>query len=283
MLIADVVGLGKTIIACATARHLGEDKKGIVICPPGLQGDKSQAEGWTKYVAQFDLGNWTVWSLGELEKALKFVQSNNDIEIIIVDKAHRFRNQDTKSYDLLKNICRGKEVILLTATPFNNKPEDVLSLLSLFTNPKKSPITLSSNLQSIFSFIGSLFDKLGYINKNHNSKDEKKRNKAKNYYKALFYAEEIDLKKVSQKTHQLAKQIRDSIKSVTIRRNRLDLLKNPYYQKEVKDLSTVENPLEWFYELTPQQLAFYDEVISKFFAPPDEGGMFKGAIYRPFE
>ncbi|MGQ9644664.1 MAG: C-terminal helicase domain-containing protein, partial [Ignavibacterium sp.] len=85
------------------------------------------------------------------------------------------------------------------------------------------------------------------------------------------------------KTRQLAKQIREVIEPVTIRRNRLDLQKNPNYRKEVKDLSNVENPLEWFYELTPQQLKFYDEVISEFFAPPDEGGKFKGAIYRPFE
>lgn len=281
VLIADVVGLGKTIIACATAKQLR--KRGIVICPPGLIGDDNRSEGWKKYLDQFELRDWEVRSLGDLEKTFEYVKEHNDIEVVIVDEAHRFRNQDTKGYELLKNICRNKIVILLTATPFNNKPEDVLSLLSFFITPKKSSITLDSNLVNTFRFIGSLFDKLGFISKYHNSKDQEKRAKAKNIYQALFDSSEVNITKVVRKTHQLAKLIREVIEPVTIRRNRLDLQRNPNYRNEVKELSVVQNPQEWFYELTPEQSKFYDEVISEFFAPPDEGGRFKGAIYRPFE
>lgn len=75
-------------------------------------------------------------SFGKLEETLCFVNEHDDIEIVIVNEARRFRNQDTKSYKTLKNICRNKKVILLTATPFNNKPEDLLSLLSLFITAK---------------------------------------------------------------------------------------------------------------------------------------------------
>ncbi|WP_337873410.1 helicase-related protein [Ignavibacterium sp.] len=281
VLIADVVGLGKTIIACATAKQLR--KRGVVICPPGLIGDDNGGEGWKKYLDQFELRDWKVRSLGDLEKTFEYVKEHNDIEVVIVDEAHRFRNQDTKGYELLKNICRNKIVILLTATPFNNKPEDVLSLLSFFITPKKSSITLDSNLVITFRFIGSLFDKLGFISKYHNSKDQEKRSKAKNYYQSIFDSPEINITKVVRKTHQLAKQIREVIEPITIRRNRLDLQRNPNYRNEVKQLSVVQNPQEWFYELTIGQSKFYDEVISEFFAPPDEGGKFKGAIYRPFE
>lgn len=213
-------------------------------------------------------------SIGKLEEALCFVNEHNDIEIVIVDEAHRFRNQDTKSYELLKNICRNKKVILLTATPFNNKPEDLLSLLSLFITPKKSPITLERDLLSTFRTIGTEFYRLGYIVKNHDSNDAIKRKRAEDYYRILFGKEAINLKKVLRKSREIAKKIRDVIEPVTIRKNRLDLIKNPDYNKEVKDLSIVENPIEWFYELTPEQLKFYDEVISVFFAPPDEGGKF---------
>ena len=160
VLIADVVGLGKTIIACATAKQLRA--RGVVICPPGLIGNDNKTEGWKKYLDQFQMNDWEVRSVGELEKTLEFVQAHDDIEIVIVDEAHRFRNQDTKGYELLKNICRNKKVILLTATPFNNKPDDVLSLLSFFITPKKSPITLNYDLVNYFRFIGNLFDKLGY-------------------------------------------------------------------------------------------------------------------------
>ncbi len=96
---------------------------------------------------------------------LKFVKNNDDIEIIIVDEAHRFRNPDTKSYELLKNICRNKKVILLTATPFNNKPEDILAMLKLFIVPKRSSITLDNDLVATFRAINFLFDRLAYIRK----------------------------------------------------------------------------------------------------------------------
>jgi len=68
VLIADVVGLGKTIIACATAKQL--KKRGLVICPPGLMGDENKNGGWTKYLDQFQLNDWEVRSSGDLEKLL---------------------------------------------------------------------------------------------------------------------------------------------------------------------------------------------------------------------
>lgn len=281
VLIADVVGLGKTIIACAVAKHL--NKRGVVICPPGLIGDDNKTEGWKKYLDQFELYDWDVRSLGDLEKTLEYVNNKNDIEVIIVDEAHRFRNQDTQGYEYLKNICRNKIVILLTATPFNNKPEDVLSLLNFFITPKKSTITLDNDLIFKFRYLNRLFEDLAYIKKYHNSSDSKKRQRVQTIYKNIFEENEIDLSKVKRKTTTLAKQIRSVIEPVTIRRNRLDLIKNPFYKNEVKELSKVENPIEWFYELTSEQSKFYDEIITKYFADPDDGGKFNGAIYRPFE
>lgn len=124
---------------------------------------------------------------------------------------------------------------------------------------------------------------LSFIKKNYSSSDLGKRNKAIAYYKSIFEGDTIQMAKVVQKTHMLAKQIRDIIEPITIRRNRLDLMKNPYYQNEVKELSVVKDPMEWFFELTPEQSAFYDEIINHYFAHPDEEGRFTGAIYRPYE
>jgi superfamily II DNA or RNA helicase/HKD family nuclease len=281
IIVADVVGLGKTIIACAIVKQL--KKRGIVICPPGLVGDRNKKFGWKKYTEEFGLYDWEVRSLGDLENTLEFVNKAKDIEVVIVDEAHRFRNQDTKDYELLKNICREKQVILLTATPFNNRPGDILSLLKLFITPKKSSITLGSNLVDQFKGFKGVFDRLGYIKKYWNSSDNAKRIKAQNYYKALFEENTVDLKKVAQRARYLAKQIRNVIEPVTIRRNRLDLQNNPFYKKEVKELSKVADPMEWFFELNKEQSEFYSEIIENYFGDPDEGGRFKGAIYRPFE
>ncbi|PIP20596.1 MAG: helicase, partial [Candidatus Omnitrophica bacterium CG23_combo_of_CG06-09_8_20_14_all_40_11] len=283
VVIADVVGLGKTVVACSVAKEL--KKRGIVICPPGIIGDRNKNFGWKKYIEEFGLSKegWEVWSLGDLENITDFVNKHKDIEVVIVDEAHRFRNQDTKDYEYLKNICRNKIVILLTATPFNNRPADILSLLKLFITPKKSSITLENNLVDKFKAFRGTFDRLGYITKYWNSPNSAKREKAEAYYQSFFEDKTIDLGKVAQRSHYLAKQIRDVIEPVTIRRNRLDLQNNPYYKNEVKNLSKVADPKEWFFELTKEQSLFYDKVIGQYFGDPDDGGQFKGAIYRPFE
>ncbi len=285
VILADVVGLGKTIIACSVAKELR--KRGVIVCPPGLMGDpRKKDSGWNMYKEQFGLHDWEVWSLGDLEKLQEFTKKAKDIEVIIIDEAHRFRNQDTKDYEYLKNICRDKQVMLLTATPFNNRPGDILSLLKLFITPKKSSITLENSLVDRFKSFKGAFDRLGYIKKYWNSSNEQKRKKAHSYYET-FFEEKLKapggLEKVKQRSKYLAKQIRDVIEPVTIRRNRLDLEGNPYYKKEVKNLSKVTDPKEWFFELTKEQSELYDQVINVYFGDPDEGERFKGAIYRPFE
>jgi len=281
VIVADVVGLGKTIIACAIAKQL--KTRGVIICPPGLVGDRNKNSGWNKYTEEFGLQNWEVRSLGDLESTLEYVNKTKEIEVVIVDEAHRFRNQDTQDYEILKNICRNKQVILLTATPFNNRPGDILSLLKLFITPKKSSITLESNLVDQFKGFKGVFDRLGYIKKYWNSSDVNKRTKAQNYYKTLFGDGTVDLKKITGRAHYLARQIRNVIEPVTIRRNRLDLQNNPFYKNEVKELSKVAGPKEWFFELNKEQSEFYSEIIENYFGDPENGGRFKGAIYRPFE
>jgi superfamily II DNA or RNA helicase/HKD family nuclease len=281
VVIADVVGLGKSVIASLVARSLG--RRGVIICPPGLIGDRNKESGWQKYSDEFELHDWEIRSSGDLDQVAKFVKDRMDIEVVLVDEAHRFRNQDTKDYEHLKNICRGRVVILLTATPFNNTPDDILSLLELFIVPKRSRITLEDDLRAKFRMYRSLFDALAFIKKNHNSSFSTKRDKAQRLYEKYFSEPTISLLNVKGRAHYLSRQIRNVIEPVTIRRNRLDLLNDPEYKKEVGQLSLVEDPQEWFFELTEEQSRFYDEILETYFADPDEGGRFKGAIYRPFE
>ena len=275
VILADVVGLGKTVIASLTAKALG--KRGIVICPPHLVGDEAKTSGWKKYLEDFGLYDWEVFSLGKLEDAKMYIKNRN-IEVVIVDEAHRFRNQRTKRYHQLLEICRGKTVILLTATPFNNRPADIFALLKLFTIPKKSTLTLDGNLAQKFEKYDREFRKLAYIRSYHNSPDSKKREKAKKYYKELFGEREIDIEKVSKRAKELSRNIKAVIEKVVIRRNRLDL---KYYKDKI-EMPKVRDPQEWFFELDKKQLEFYDEAIKAFYEPK-EGGRFYGAIYIPIK
>lgn len=132
VILADVVGLGKSVIASWLARE--RNGRGLVICPPALIGDqKTKSSGWYKYLSDFGLYDWDVYSLGMLDKVQEYLSMyGDDINTIIVDEAHRFRNEDTEGYERLSQICANRDVILLTATPFNNAPSDIFALLKLF-------------------------------------------------------------------------------------------------------------------------------------------------------
>lgn len=273
-LLADVVGLGKTVVACLLGKIL--NKRGLVICPPHLIGDAAKDQGWEKYIDDFELHEWKVMSLGKLEDALSLVKKSK-FDVVVVDEAHRFRNQRTKNYHLLREICRGKTVILLTATPFNNKPSDIYSLLKLFSVPRKSTIVYDMNLWGRFLNYSREFEKLTYIIRNIKSQKIENVNRAKRFYEELFNNDKTyNIEKVKKRLHSIAEDIKGIIEPVTIRRNRLDL---KYYGEDV-DFPEVKDPMEVFFELTKEQSRFYDKVI-KTFLSKDDGGIFNGAIYYP--
>ncbi|MDO8499640.1 MAG: helicase-related protein [bacterium] len=279
VMVCDVVGLGKSVVAGALGRIL--NRRGLIISPPGLVGEEN-ISGWKKYQTDFDIKDWRVVSCGTetLEKALEFVHNNPDIEIIIIDEVHRFRNEDTRAYELLKNICRNKKVILLTATPFNNSPADIFSLLQLFIVPGKSTITLDNNLKDKFRSYNELYKKLSNIRKNHSSPDKRKKDEAFRTFEKIFGDKNINLIRTNERSSKLAGEIRSILEPVMIRRNRLDLKNDPIYKKEIDTLSELKDPIEAFFVLNTKQLAFYEDIVSKYFG--SESREFRGAIYQPF-
>ncbi len=279
VILADVVGLGKSVIASWLARE--RNGRGLVICPPALMGDsKTRDSGWYKYLSDFGLHDWEVYSVGMLDKAQEYLADyGDDITTVIVDEAHRFRNEDTEAYERLSQICANRDVILLTATPFNNAPSDIFALLKLFIPPGKSTLTLDEKLAARFTRYNSEFRKLSYILRYHAAGGEKQ-HRAERYYADLFERQPpIDLQRARGRVRALADEIRAVIEPVVIRRNRLDLKRDPVYATEVTALSEVADPVELFYELTPEQSRFYDRVIHDYFG---EEGRFHGAIYQPF-
>lgn len=276
VVIADVVGLGKSVVASLIARNL--DTKGIIICPPGLMGNFEDRTGWWGYVRNFELNGWHVYSRGAIEDLAENLD-HSDIETVIIDEAHSYRNQDTEAYEALTQICRGKKVILLTATPFNNSPADIFSLLKLFIIPGKSAITLEDNLEGLFRQYNYRFNNLSDILKNYHSENNEKRRRAEKQYTDYLGKElPVNPQVVRHESATLAKAIKEVIAPVTIRRNRLDLEKDVRYKREIGPLPKVVSPEELFYFLTTEQSEFYDRIVSTYFS---ENGIFTGAIYRP--
>jgi superfamily II DNA or RNA helicase/HKD family nuclease len=269
-ILADVVGLGKTLVASLVAREVGG--RGLVIAPPHLV-----EEPWGRYLELFGLYPWRAYSTGKLDEALAFAQ-RADIELVIVDEAHRFRNPETKDYALLSAIIRGRKVLLLTATPLNNRPRDAYALLRLFVPPRASSVGPTRDLEGYFGELDSRFRKASYALRYHKSKDERRRRKARGYYEELTGREPpIEEGRLRGVLDEVARKTRLVLEAVTVRRNRKDLLEDPRYREEAPPFPEVKNPEPLWYGLSTKQSAFYDWVLEEF--GPD--GSFRGAAYQP--
>lgn len=283
VIIADVVGLGKSIIAGLVAAM--RSCRGLIICPPGLMGPvEGNGGGWNEYLVRFGLKQrgWEVWSRGKLDAVLEKLKVDPDFDMIIVDEAHNFRNDRTEYYSSLSEICFGKEIILLTATPFNNKPSDIYSLMHLFIPAKKSAF---GDLEAQFREFQNRYENLSALNKAIQAKDWTTINRVLRACGVSIVDRTqggISMDKVEKihkrLTQNLTSNVRQVMEKVVIRRNRLDLISDSDYSAEVSTLSHVHSPKEQFFELTDEQDAFYDRVIKDYFG---KDGLFTGAIYRP--
>jgi len=145
--LADVVGLGKTFMSALLARHL--DGRSIVIAPPHLL-DKHNPGSWPNVFRDFGVRGAEFESIGKLASLLEREDLEN-YQYVFIDESHRFRTEETQSYELLAQICSGKKVILVSATPLNNSPQDILSQIKLFQPAKNSTIPGVRNLESFFA------------------------------------------------------------------------------------------------------------------------------------
>ena len=250
VIIADVVGLGKSIIASAITYNL--KMKAVIIAPPHL------CDQWLDYSYDFDLTS-KIYSSGSIEQALE--EDDGEEKIIIVDEAHKYRNENTEDYGNLHKLCQGKKVILLTATPFNNRPQDIFSMIRLFQIPAKSTIRTVDNLSYRFQELIREYKKIEKAQK------EKSKTGAE----------------IKTEVNAIARRIRDILSPVVIRRSRIDLEEIKEYKEDLA-LQKISFP-----EVMPPELATYNlgplsdlyiktlEEIS-----PESGkGGFQGVRYNP--
>ncbi len=136
VLIGDVVGLGKTITACALAKVFEESFyiETLVICPKNLKGM------WDDYLHRYGIRG-KVHSISQVNE--KFLEERR-YRLVIIDESHNLRNRDGKRYSILKEYLEKNEskVILLTATPYNKTYNDISNQLRLFL-PEDSDLGVS--------------------------------------------------------------------------------------------------------------------------------------------
>lgn len=244
--LADVVGLGKTIVSLMIAKKFalynGLRTRVIVIYPPAME------YAWKKTVNDFNLP-FTVDFItnGSLHK----IKHPENYDLVIVDEAHKFRSDTSDMFNLLQTFCKTlrrnsgpygekeKKVILVSATPLNNKPEDIRNLILLFQDGRNSSIDSVSNIIHFFRPRIDLFEKL---------------------------KKEPDRKTAMDSVKKLYEGIRTKIlEPITVRRTRTDIRDNKEYWEDLKsqglDFPKVQKPIAIYYRLDYTLNELFDDTI----------------------
>ena len=224
VIVADVVGLGKSVIASAIAYNLNL-RKTVIIAPPHL------VDQWNEYQQDFGLRGVKVCSSGRMEELYRQYAADPDPILYIIDEAHRYRNELSDSYQWLHQLTRSNaenKVILLTATPYNNRPQDLFALIKLFQTPSRSTLNSVDNLGVRFHELIAKYNKL--------EKEGKKNLTAQ----------------IKKELDKLSEELRILIDPVIVRRSRLDLQEVKEYAEDLK-MQNIQFP-----EVVGPELVEYD-------------------------
>lgn len=247
--LADVVGLGKTVIATMIAKKFliengREHTKILVVYPPAVE------QNWKTTFKDFGIDKYANFiSNGSLSKVLDEDNYNywnaDEYDLVLVDEAHKFRSHTTSAFEQLQEICKmprvesgniagyKKKVMLISATPMNNTPADLYNEILLFQDPRHCTIDGVGNLTAFFAPLIVEFRKL------RNNPD-------------------VDIKDFKK----LAEKVRDRvIKPLTVRRTRTDIESVPRYSKDVNGFPKVERPIESRYELNEHLANLFERAM----------------------
>lgn len=141
-ILADEVGLGKTIEAGLILKEYmirGLVKKVLILVPASLVlqwVSELNTKFYIPAIAQRKAYMWEQYDVivSSLDTAKR--EPHRDIifsqnwDFIIVDEAHKLKNHKTKNYEFVQQLKK-RFCLLLTATPIQNKLEEVFNLVSL--------------------------------------------------------------------------------------------------------------------------------------------------------
>lgn len=131
VLLGDVVGLGKTLMATAVARIFQEDEGGntLILCPPRL------VSMWQQYVEQYGL----IAHVLSTGRVLDELPDLRRYRLVIVDESHNLRNREGKRYRAIREYIEANDArcLLVTATPYNKQYTDVGNQLRLFLDENR--------------------------------------------------------------------------------------------------------------------------------------------------
>jgi hypothetical protein len=179
-ILADSVGLGKTFTALAVIKYYElRNKSVLVLCP------KKLSENWTNYNANLttnifasDRFNYDVLAHTDLSRTrgeslgLRLDRVNwGNYDLVVIDESHNFRNADyavekeSRYQRLMRQVIREgvkTKVLMLSATPVNNRFNDLRNQLQLAYEGESKNLSrhlnLSTTVEKIFKDAQTVFN-----------------------------------------------------------------------------------------------------------------------------
>ena len=247
--LADVVGLGKTVVALMIAKKFfygngfpEHISKILIICPPAVY------KSWESTVDDFGLKTCKIITNGSIHKEERRFKS---YDLVIVDEAHKFRTATSEGYDVLQRLCKSpapaggilgqtpehKKIILISATPLNNGPADIRSQTYLFQDGGNTDLDIP-NLDDFF----------------------------KRLIKRYGDARQLDMNAARPIIQEINEELRNNvIFPLTVRRTRADLLNNELYRSDLESQGIVfpesRPPVQMFYKMNKDLDYLFDQTL----------------------
>lgn len=273
--IADVVGLGKTVVAAMIAQRFiaanGDGTRILVIFPPSVQSN------WVETFDDFHIKNKFSRFItnGSLEKVINGdgYDEKEYYDLVIVDEAHNFRHDSTCNYDLLQRITKSprynkggikgsKKVLLLSATPLNNTPEDIKNQLLLFQDTSRPTLDGITNIADTFA---------PWI---------------REYKSLMSQRRELTPESLTSRIDAINQELRHTVlEKVMVRRTRSNIQHDPRYAHEIH-FPALLDPEDRTYQMPPNVLLLFVDTYKKLIDTPtsnlkeDNPEMFDGSGLR---
>lgn len=141
-ILADEVGLGKTIEAGLVLKEYmirGLVKKVLILVPASLVSQWANELNSKFYIPAIPQKKAYVWEQCDVVVASidtakrpphREIVLDQPYDMVIIDEAHKLKNPKTKNYEFIR-LLKKKYCLLLTATPVQNKLEEIFNLVSL--------------------------------------------------------------------------------------------------------------------------------------------------------
>lgn len=141
-ILADEVGLGKTIEAGLILKEYmirGLVKKVLILVPASLVTQWASELTSKFYIPAVAQKKSYVWEQCDVVVSSIDTAKRNphreiifeqDYDLIIIDEAHKLKNNKTKNYEFVQSLKK-KFCLLLTATPIQNRISEIFNLVSL--------------------------------------------------------------------------------------------------------------------------------------------------------